>query len=258
MSFAQEAGGVAKVRDAHKRRKAPAAKGQKSLALKGGRTKAHAKPKAKGTGKRRKHELYETPEEGTLALVNRYRERLATLDTWEPACGRSRLANVLRLQFPAMGIIQTDLIDHGNPMAVVGLDFTTCPWPSGCNRSRTGIITNPPFNDGDPEGGGLAARFIHRAVVVHKAPFVAMLVKAGFWHAANRQGLFREAMPTRIHPLAFRLDFTGDGSPAMEMLWVVWDELDRLAMGPGAFPPYEPLERPRMGADGDLFDVVRS
>lgn len=246
------------MRDAHRRKKAATPKGQKSLPLKGGRTKAHAKPKPKGTGKRREHNLYETPEEGTMALVNRYRERLNSLDAWEPACGRSKLANVLLRQFPGMAIMQTDLIDYGNPMAVVGQDFTTSHWPEGLKRGRTAIITNPPFSDGDDEGGGLAARFIHRAVVVHGAPFVAMLVKAGFWHAASRLGLFRAAMPSRIHPLTFRLDFTGDGSPAMEMLWVVWDELDRAAMGPDAFPPYEPLERPRMGADGDLFDGVTS
>jgi hypothetical protein len=253
MSFAQEAGGVGKVRAAHKARKTPTARGQKALELKGGRTKAHAKPKAKGTGKRRKHELYETPVEGTRALLDRYAGRLSDLDLWEPACGRAKLANVYARQFPGTTILQTDLIDHGNPMAVVGQDFTKAEWPASLKRRKTAIITNPPFSDKDDTGGGLAARFIERAVVHLEAPFVAMMVKAGFWHAGNRQGLFRKAPPTRIHPLTFRLDFTGDGSPAMEMVWLVWDIEDREALH-SSWPLYEPLDKPRLGADGDLFD----
>lgn len=248
MSFAQEAGGVAKVRAAHRRKTTPKVKGQKVLELKGGRTKANAKPRAKGTGKRQANNLYETPVEGTMALVNRYRDRLSELDYWDPGAGRRKLLNVLERQLPGQ-TFATDLVDYG--LGYGGQDFMVTGWPETADPDRTAVIMNPPFSDKDDTDGGLAARFIKRAVVELDAPFVAVMVKAGFWHAGIRQSLFREWPPTRIHPLAFRLDFLDLGSPAMEMLWCVWDRRDPGRFG--HFPPYEPLQRPRMGADFDLF-----
>jgi hypothetical protein len=158
VSFAQEAGGVGKIR------------------------KAHENGTAKGTGERNDLDFYATPPPGTLALVQAYRERLEGLDfIWEPACGDGAIARVLADELPSCRIIATDLAERGYGLG--GVDFLTSGWADGAHGTG-GIVMNPPFSDGDRGEGGLAARFIRHAVVDLAAPFVAVLLKAGFWHAA--------------------------------------------------------------------------
>lgn len=225
MSFAQEAGGVAKIRAAH----------EKGTAL--------------GPGERVPGEHYETPPPGTMALVDRHRPRLKTIPViWEPCCGGGRMARVLKGELPHARLLATDVEDRG--YGVGGIDFLDSDWLIGMEPETTAIIMNPPFSDGNKAGGGLAARFIRHAVIDLKADFVAVLGKAGFWNAQMRQALFAECSPTFLHPLAFRLDFTGQKRPAMEMVWSVWDRRAESWGGPSIF---EPLPHPKILKQAELF-----
>jgi len=240
MSFAQNAGGVGKVKAAHSRKRKTDT--TRTLKLKGGRTgKAKGKPKAKGTGKVREHELYSTPPEATQALLDRYGVTLRGRKVWECAVGEWQLANVLTAG--GCTVVGTDLNDLGRE-GQGGVMFQTAPWPEGMGEDDA-VVTNPPFSQ--------AAAFILHAVVDLKASFVALLLKASYFHAAERLELFERCPPTAVHPLGWRLDFTGEGSPAMEMSWYVW------TLGGPAFGRtlYEPMQRPRPACD-DLFSGVAS
>lgn len=233
MSFAQNAGGVGKVRAAHKGRKRPKDT-TRSLKLKGGRTGKTKAKGPKGTGKVRAHELYGTPPEATQALLDRY-PILRQLKTWECAVGRGELADVLAAG--GVDVVGSDLHDHGRGGGVM---FQTAGWPEGMQPGDA-VVTNPPFSQ--------AEAFILHALVDLQAGFVALLLKAAYFHAAERGELFQRCPPTAVHPLMWRLDFTGEGSPAMEMSWYVWNLLE----GPSAVVTrYEPMARPRPACD-DLF-----
>lgn len=237
MSFAQNAGGVGKVRNAHKGKRAPKGTTTRKLPLKGGRT-GKAKGKGpKGTGKVRAHELYATPPEATQALLDRYTDALTRLPVWEPAVGTGALADVLVAG--GAQVVGSDLNDHGRGGGVM---FQTASWPEGLDDGDS-IVTNPPFSQ--------AAQFIVHAVVDLRAGFVALLLKAAYFHAAERAELFTRCPPSAVHPLLWRLDFTDEGSPAMEMSWYVWREDDPRA---GLGTLYEPMARPRPRCD-DLFSA---
>ena len=130
---------------------------------------------------------------------------------WECACGDGALSKV----FLASGakVLSSDLYDRG--YGKTGVDFMSVQkLPSeDCD-----IATNPPFN--------LATEFIRHAVLTLKAPRTFLLLKSTFWHAANRLDLWEECRPSWQLPLTFRLDFTGAGSPAMELTWFMWDRDD--------------------------------
>lgn len=130
---------------------------------------------------------------------------------WECACGDGALSKV----FLAAGaqVLSTDLYDRGYGRG--GQDFlkiNRLPAPD-CD-----IVTNPPFN--------LAEEFIRHAVLYLKAPRVFLLLKATYWHASKRIALWEECKPSWHLPITFRLDFTGAGSPTMELAWFVWDRDD--------------------------------
>ncbi|HCX68567.1 hypothetical protein [Parvibaculum sp.] len=157
------------------------------------------------------NQLHETEEAGTLALLAREGRRMAHVsgDIWEPACGRGRMSRV----FSAAGfrVTSTDLVDRG--FGKGGVDFLKA------RRLRAPVvITNPPY-------GELVESFIRHARALG-ARYLALLVKADFFQAAGkaaRQRLFNEFPPSRIHPLGWRLDWTGQGRPVMNCVWLVWD-----------------------------------
>jgi hypothetical protein len=95
------------------------------------------------------------------------------------------------------------------------------------------IVTNPPFM--------LAARMINHILGLPGGPppFLALVLKATFWHAAKRHRLFQHYTPTAIHPLLWRPDFLQKGAPTMEIMWCVWDRADA-----GTEPIYAPLPAP--------------
>jgi len=157
------------------------------------------------------HQLHETEEAGTLALIAREGRRIAHISrrVWEPACGRGRMARVL--QAAGYDVTASDLIDRGYGCG--GVDFLTTR-----NLRAPVIITNPPY-------GPLVEAFIRHAYALG-AGYLALLVKADFWQAAGKAArhlLFSELPPTRIHPLGWRLDWTGEGRPVMNCVWLVWD-----------------------------------
>lgn len=234
MSFAQNAGGVGKVHAAHKGKRPRKGTTTRKLPLKGGRTGKSKGKGPKGTGKVRAHELYATPSEATQALFDRYPVTLRSRKTWECAVGTGAVQDVLEAN--GCTVVGTDLTDHGRGGGVM---FQTAGWPEGMGPDDA-VVTNPPFSQ--------AAAFILHAVVDLQAGFVALLLKASYFHAAERAELFTRCPPFAVHPLMWRLDFTDEGSPAMEMSWYVWQ-----AGGPaGTGTLYSPMQRPRAACD-DLF-----
>lgn len=190
--------------------------------------------------------FFPTPYEATRALLRSLGTRgagplwwpLADLDWYEPACGEGHICRVLEARLPGR-VFASDLADRG--YGRTGVDFIKTGWPRGARRKRTVVITNPPYER------HLCPAFIRHALEVLKARKVAMLLKATYWHADERQALFADHPPAAIYPLTWRLDFTGAGSPALETAWMVWD-----ADAPRSpWPPTCPL---RKGDDtGDLF-----
>lgn len=178
-------------------------------------------------------DFYPTPAEVTVALLDWWclhpRHRI-----WEPACGAGDMARVLLAG--GHRVIATDLHDRGYGAA--GVDFLTADIPAGVDA----IVTNPPFN--------LAAEFIRRWIDmapielgtegIHAAPrYLALLLKAQYWHAATRLRLWRRWRPYAVLPLTWRPDFMNLGAPTMDIAWVIWDR-NHVAGG----TLYEPLPRP--------------
>lgn len=146
----------------------------------------------------------------------------------EPACGEGHMARVLQDQ--GFRVIGTDFVDRG------------CGWPvadwlkeDAGDRCRA-LVTNPPFTLPERINGQTA--FLKKAVE-RNYEFVAMFAKSQFWHASSRLNLWNLWQPSAVYPLTWRPDFTGQGSPTMDCLWVVWDRKYE-----GYTCDYQPLKRP--------------
>lgn len=168
---------------------------------------AGARPK--GADTRDPLDFEPTPPEATWALVEAERHALAGKRVWEPSCGDGRMVDAL-LDKGVNVIAASDIADRADGRFQIA-DFLHCELPEGCDA----IATNPPFN--------LAARFIRRALEHHRVPYLALLLKATFWHAAQRVGLHEQFTPTAYLPLTWRLDFRDQGSAVMECAWFIWD-----------------------------------
>ena len=89
-------------------------------------------------------------------------------------------------------------------------------------KAKFGIITNPPFK--------LAKGFVKAAHDYH-CDYLAMILKASFWHAwKSRGGLWTRYRPSRIYALGWRPDFLDKGAPTMEVMWCIW-EPNRITTG---------------------------
>lgn len=155
-----------------------------------------------GADARRPLDFYPTPESATVALlpyISHFPEPI-----WEPAAGTGSIVKVLRKA--RRSVVATDIERRGFPLAGC-FDFLT----TTVSRGKS-IVTNPPFN--------LAEEFIETALA--HTPFVALLFKATFWHAARRADLFRSHPPARVLALTWRLDFTGQGAPHRDVIWCLW------------------------------------
>ncbi|MBU6167099.1 MAG: SAM-dependent DNA methyltransferase [Alphaproteobacteria bacterium] len=189
----------------------------------------------KDAGRRDPFDFDPTPPEAVTAFVAAERTALAGHRIWEPAAGDGRMVDAL-IGGGCTVIAGSDVIDRAAgrfPLA----NFLDAPLPDGC----TAIITNPPFNQ--------AEKFIRRALADHHIPYLALLLKAQFWHAATRLGLHNRFPPTACLPLTWRLDFRGGGAPVMDCNWFVWD-----ARHVGTFR-HQPLPKPttRAAAVADLL-----
>ena len=160
---------------------------------------------AGGNGGRQEADFYPTPAPVTQALI----------DTgliprgpriWEPACGDGAMCKVLhRNGYSGFG---TDLHERG--MGNSGVDFLRtqkCFGPI--------VITNPPFM--------LAKEFILRAGRWKEITWMALLLKANYWAAAERLQLFECYTPRWWLPLTWRVDFLNLGRPTMDVAWCIWD-----------------------------------
>lgn len=130
---------------------------------------------------RRQSDLYPTPPEATVALLQ-FLNLPKNTTVWEPAAGEGDMAVVLQNYFET--VYTTDILD--------GTDFL-----KSSIDAADWIITNPPFS--------LAEDFICRAAKIEK-PF-AMLLKSQYWHASKRMALFEDIPPSYILPLTWRPDF---------------------------------------------------
>lgn len=177
---------------------------------------------AGGNGQRRKDDFYATPWEATVAIYKEIGNHLPETII-EPACGDGAIGKLLELY--GHQVIATDLVDRGYGMGGVNfLSSTQIVVPEAL------IWTNPPFKH--------ATAFIENALLV--TSMVVMLVKAQFWHAANRYELFHRTKPA-VFPLTWRLDFTGGGNPTMDCSWCVWG----LPVGQGhPLAKPDPLDHP--------------
>lgn len=181
---------------------------------------------AGGNGDREEDDFYSTPREVTEALLIAAHKSIRNVGTkvWEPACGTG--AMVEPLLDAGFEVLATDLVDRG--YGTGGIDFlkTGGGW---CDI----IITNPPFKD--------AGKFINHAEAIG-VRFMALLLKATFWHAATRLPLFERWRPACVLPLTWRVDFKNLGNATMDLSWYVWspNRADERTC-------YMPLPRPKRG-----------
>jgi hypothetical protein len=167
--------------------------------------------------KRRKLDFYPTPKNVTRALMEfLFKEDRLDFNSrvWEPACGNGKMSEVIKEFLP--DVFSSDIRDtgYGSPF----IDFTKHTGESNFDA----IITNPPFNQ--------STDFIE--VANSKARVVCMLLKSQYWHAAERQELFKKHTPSYILPLTWRPDFLEDekkegrvknkNGSTMEVIWNVW------------------------------------
>lgn len=158
---------------------------------------------------RRPNDFYPTPADVTRALLRVEGECLRNVapgPVWEP-CGRGGaiLAELIADGFATVG---TDLVpDPAHGVAAQDLLQVRC-------ALARKVVTNPPF--------ALAAEMIAHLLEQLQVDYLALLLKATFWHADERRALFRRHRPARIHALTWRPDFLGKGAPTMDCAWVVW------------------------------------
>jgi hypothetical protein len=186
-----------------------------------------------GPRSREQDDFYPTPPEATRAFLAKeggiLRSWLAPGEAvWEVACGDGALAR--EIESFGLAAIGTDLVDRG--YGTGGVDFLKLQRSEA--RSSV-IVTNPPFT--------LAEDFIRQAMRL-QTRYLALLLKATFWHTAGRLALWRDWRPASVYPLTWRVDFLNLGAPTMDVMWVVW-------RGTAGFAPtsYAPLTK----AAGELF-----
>lgn len=165
--------------------------------------------------------FYPTPPEPTVALLRHY-EGVIPHRVWEPACGQGHMSRVIAAH--GYYVLSSDMVHRGYGMG--GIDFLTFPSDRLIHRRSIGIITNPPFKH--------AAEFVRKAHELER-PFLALYLKQTFWNAAARLSLWKECQPKAVHPLTWRVDFSGGGAPTMDCMWCVWGNVP-VSM--------QPLERP--------------
>jgi hypothetical protein len=162
------------------------------------------------TTPRRAHDYYPTPWEATRALLTAERPYLERSGEpiWEP-CGRGGaiMAEIAKAGFDCIG---TDIVpDPANGVTEANLLEVTTP-------PARRAITNPPFN--------LSAKMIVHLLDRLQMDYVALLLKATYWHSGTTRGpLFHGFRPSREHKIGWRLDFVGGGAPVMDCSWFIWD-----------------------------------
>lgn len=177
------------------------------------------------TLEKRGHDLYETPEVATRALI-KYEPLPHRI--WEPACGRGAIARVLC--GAGHFVHATDLIDYGE-VGTGGCDFFAySEAPTGLEC----IVTNPPYK--------LATEFVAHGLKL--CPLVIVLCRLAFIEGVKRQSIMTKcemiyAFANRL-PMMHRDGWEGPkSSSAMAFAWFVFNArhrgditLRRISWGP--------------------------
>lgn len=160
-------------------------------------------------------DFYATPPEATRALLS-----VEAFDgpIWEPACGDGRISRALIAA--GHDVVSTDLIERG--FGVAGVDFLR---EKACRAKH--IVTNPPY------GGGMADRFIGKALMLTKATGgkVAMLLDLASLCHPRRHAKFVATPPAAIYALDELVCVpNGDNARARFMAraerrycWAIWN-----------------------------------
>ncbi len=164
--------------------------------------------------KRDPNDYTPTPEGITRAFIPVLKMIGWPKSVWEPACGKLHMAKELRNA--GFDVWASDLIDRGVNAEII--DFLKAP-----SARRESIVTNPPFK--------LADEFIYHALDFLEVEHMALLLPAGFWHAAFRAALWHQHTPSMVMPITTRIDATGQGQPTMNVQWTVWTTLRRPLIG---------------------------
>ena len=162
-------------------------------------------------------DLYETPVEATLALLE---VEPLPHSLWEPACGLGAMVRPLR----AAGhrVIATDLVDYRSPdQDSTGRDFLSeRAAPDGVQA----IVTNPPFK--------IADGFVRHAL--NLCPRVVMLLRLAFLESERRSDILDGGQLARVYvfrnrlPMMHRAGWTGrKATNATAFAWFVWDRTHR-------------------------------
>ena len=165
--------------------------------------------------------FYPTPPEPIESLISYYQDIIDGHKFHDASCGDGRISEILR----GHGFVchATDLIDRGYGTAPV--DFLSIP----ADKYAVGefsTIQNPPFK--------LWTEFVFKCHEL-RMPFIAMFAKQQVFNAAKRLPLWRKHPPKAVHPITWRVDFSGQGRPPMDCCWIVW--------GDNVPVSNEPLER---------------
>jgi hypothetical protein len=139
----------------------------------------HSSQSRRASYDERGHDLYETPDVATQALLRAYPKLPDKL--WEPAAGGNAIVGVLRES--GREVLATEINYGIEPPNCYGRDFLKeTRWPTGCG----GIVTNPPFRVDLPQ------KFINHALRLG-APLVVMLLRTNFLESAKRTPILEGA-----------------------------------------------------------------
>lgn len=161
----------------------------------------------------RGHDVYETPPEAVLALIN----GIGLPDRiWEPACGPGSIVKTLRGD--GFNVFASDLVDYGCPDQESGVDFLeTASAPEGV----TAIVTNPPYK--------LANEFVRHALNLG-VPKVCMLLRLAFLEGVGRSdildgGALDQVLVFRNRlPMMHRHGWTGNKTTStVAFAWFCWN-----------------------------------
>lgn len=173
---------------------------------------------------RRSSDFYPTPPDCTLALLREEIEWIRPLGkVWEPAAGEGHIVRVL--EAAGLPVIASDIVDRGCPNVQLRNFFDYDEPPARV------VFTNPPYGSQAPE------KFVRHALRLG-CVYVALFLKANYWNAQERLQLYSDWPPVAVYPLTWRPDWTGEGSPTMDMSWYVWD-------GRRSGQVFKPLRRPK-------------
>lgn len=201
--------------------------------------------------KRKPADFYPTQAEATQGLLNTNPPPPGAR-LWECACGEGHISRVLEAN--GFLVASTDLRYTGYGMA--GVDFLkTLP---DLSTPIDGIVTNPPFS--------LAEAFIRHALDVLEVDYLALLLKANYFHTQGRVALKERYPPTGIHPVTWRIPFLKKergNSPLMDCTWYVWEKgkpvVHDLIVKPTEFPDIsEPGLKVLMARLGEEIDRLTS